>query len=144
MLRNLLLLCTLIAAPSFAQTMTTLRQEIDHHRLLLIFAPRQDNPQLLQQLHELQQHVAACEERDLRIVPLTPSNSTSGEATATLSVADQAAARRRFHIAPNDFTVLLLGKDGGEKLRSSKSLSFTNLSDTIDAMPMRQREMRSR
>jgi hypothetical protein len=36
------------------------------------------------------------------------------------------------------FTVLLIGKDGGEKLRQHTSIPI----DKLDAMPMRQAEMR--
>lgn len=37
--------------------------------------------------------------------------------------------------------VILIGKDGGAKLRSEKPLSMAKLQETIDAMPMRQDEM---
>ncbi len=61
-----------------------------------------------------------------------------------MSPDEQAAARRRFHVRPNDFTVILIGKDGGEKLRSHQPVSLDILRSTIDAMPMRQEEMRSK
>ena len=38
------------------------------------------------------------------------------------------------------FLLVLLGKDGGEKLRSRKPLPLSKLESTIDAMPMRQEE----
>lgn len=41
----------------------------------------------------------------------------------------------------NDFKILLLGLDGGIKLQQEKILSIETLYNTIDAMPMRQREM---
>jgi len=66
-----------------------------------------------------------------------------GDITITLSLTGQAAARRRFHVRPTDFTVILIGKDGGEKLRSHQPISLDTLRSTIDAMPMRQEEMRS-
>ena len=43
-----------------------------------------------------------------------------------------------------DFVVILIGKDGGEKLRSRHPLRVESLTKGIDAMPMRQDEMRSR
>jgi hypothetical protein len=64
------------------------------------------------------------------------------EDIGSMTAAEQAATRKRFHIAPNAFTVILIGKDGGEKLRSSIPLSVDTLRSTIDAMPMRQDEMR--
>ncbi|MEN0050651.1 MAG: DUF4174 domain-containing protein, partial [Bacteroidota bacterium] len=43
----------------------------------------------------------------------------------------------------NSFTVILIGKDGGEKLRrKGKLLTRKALYQTIDVMPMRRAEMR--
>jgi len=41
----------------------------------------------------------------------------------------------------NDFKIILLGLDGGIKLQQESILSIDTLFNTIDAMPMRQREM---
>lgn len=74
-------------------------------------------------------------ERDIHIVTIV------GDAVA--GAADSAAAlRRRYHIEPGAFTVILIGKDGGEKLRSAAPLPADRLFATIDAMPMRRDEMR--
>ena len=51
--------------------------------------------------------------------------------------------RRRYGIAHEDVWVLLVGKDGGVKLRRSEPISADELFATIDAMPMRRREIRS-
>lgn len=42
----------------------------------------------------------------------------------------------------NAFTFILVGRDGGEKLRSSEVVSAEKLFRLIDAMPMRKDEMR--
>ena len=49
--------------------------------------------------------------------------------------------RLRAALAVDGFEVLLVGKDGGVKLRQETPLSVDDLFATIDAMPMRQREM---
>ena len=52
---------------------------------------------------------------------------------------DSAAALRRSYKLPADrFTVILIGKDGGEKRRSDTPMSAATLTATIDAMPMRR------
>ncbi len=51
------------------------------------------------------------------------------------------ALRRRFDVGAG-FTALLIGKDGGEKLRSDIPVGPADLFPLIDAMPMRQQEMR--
>jgi hypothetical protein len=38
--------------------------------------------------------------------------------------------------------VILVGKDGTEKRRNAAPVTARSIFDTIDAMPMRQREMR--
>lgn len=55
---------------------------------------------------------------------------------------DDQATMKRYKVTPGDFTVILLGKDGGEKLRQSQPLKLKDLYPLIDSMPMRQREMR--
>lgn len=44
----------------------------------------------------------------------------------------------------HDFEVLLIGKDGTEKLRSTTPVKLETLFDLIDTMPMRKAEMRRR
>ena len=50
--------------------------------------------------------------------------------------------RRRLSVPADGFAFLLLGKDGGVKLRSATPVSFAELAAIVDAMPMRQDEMR--
>jgi hypothetical protein len=127
-MRRLLLLTIGVLAPvAFPQAPTTLAALRNDSRPLLIFAPRPDDEQ-----HGLsERHV---------VVLAAPYNNPS-PTEHSLTSTDAEAARRRFKIAPGDFTVLLIGKDGGEKLRTHKPISFEILRRTIDAMPMRQQEM---
>ena len=135
---------TLLAGGASAQVigMTTLQNLRDNSRPLLVFAPQPNDPQLQIQLRTLREHEAEAHDRDLVAIAL-PYNNPSPTA-AQLSPEEAEAVRRRFHVAPPDFVVILLGKDGGAKLRSSKPLSMEKLNETIDAMPMRQDEMRGK
>lgn len=47
---------------------------------------------------------------------------------------------QHFQVSPNDFRLLLIGYDQGEKLRQ-KTVDIDNLFSEIDQMPMRQQEM---
>lgn len=49
--------------------------------------------------------------------------------------------RQRYKIQKGEFAVILIGKGGTEKLRRFHPVSNSALFETIDAMPMRQREM---
>lgn len=54
--------------------------------------------------------------------------------------ADVIAIRRRFEVGPEQFRVILVGLDGGEKLRREEAVTAALLFETIDRMPMRQEE----
>ena len=49
---------------------------------------------------------------------------------------------KRYKVDPKNFTVILVGKDGGEKLRQEEPATLDQLFGLIDQMPMRQQEMR--
>jgi Domain of unknown function (DUF4174) len=51
---------------------------------------------------------------------------------------------KRFHIKSGEFTVLLIGRDGGEKYRTHEPVTTKRLFGTIDAMPMRQSEIQKK
>jgi hypothetical protein len=56
--------------------------------------------------------------------------------------AEKTALRKKFR--PRGFAVLLMGKDGQIKLRKPFPWDARELSRSIDKMPMRQQEMRSK
>ena len=128
--------------PSLAQgppSPTTLAQLRESYRPLLLFAPSPEDPSLLAQLTRLRNVQPGLEERNVLII-VVPFHTPSPSRT-TLTPDEAAQARRQFNIPPTDFVAVSIGKDGGEKLRSRKPLSFEKLRATIDSMPMRQREM---
>ncbi len=134
-----LLFMSSLALAQTPSSPTTLAQLHDNFRPLLLFARSPDDPSLLAQLHKLKDSAPGLHERDVLLIAI-PFH-TPAPTDVSLTPADAAEARRRFHLAPIDFTVILLGKDGGEKLRSSKPLSFDKLRGAIDSMPMRKEEM---
>jgi hypothetical protein len=127
-------------AATAQSSIVTLRRLRDTHRPLLIFAPSPTDPQLQIQLRTLRENAAAVAERDVVVIAVPYQSPSPTQATLTDDGAT--GTRHRFHVAPADFIVILIGKDGGEKLRSGRSLPFETLRETIDAMPMRQEEMR--
>jgi hypothetical protein len=50
----------------------------------------------------------------------------------------------QIQFSTKSFSVVLIGKDGGEKLRRATPLSPEELFAIVDAMPMRRAEMRER
>ena len=85
------------------------------NRVLLITAPNQEDTNYRNQAAALMSVYPGLMERDLIVL-------TTFEAAA--------------------FTVTLIGKDGGVKLKRDEMLSSAELFAIIDAMPMRRAEMR--
>jgi hypothetical protein len=142
----------LVSAAAAIATGQQARQDLltaMHHvsRPVLIFAGPKDTHTAAEQYMALQRHAAATRDRQVHVILLTaaPIAYEQGGAgvpeTSVAAPAEQEALRKRFQIAPNTFAVLLIGKDGGEKMRSDRPVPWETLQATIDAMPMRQTEM---
>lgn len=113
------------AAPSSLTSMKWQR------RVLLVSAPSADDAALRDQRRIIDGWKAAGDARDLSVVELV-GDQVSG-------VTDTAAMlRNRYALPASGFTVILIGKDGGEKARSGSPLTAAVLEATIDAMPMRR------
>lgn len=50
--------------------------------------------------------------------------------------------RKRCGVAADEYAAVLIGRDGGEKLRASEPIPAEELFARIDEMPMRRRELR--
>jgi hypothetical protein len=144
-----LLLLALAPALTLAQDAPSLASLRDKNRVLLLFAPSDQTRDFQHQFDLLSRHAEDLRERDLILLPVVTNAHPPTDATTlrmahppVASEAQQLDLRHRFHVAPNQFTVILIGKDGGEKLRQHTPISIEKLNTTIDAMPMRQDEMR--
>jgi hypothetical protein len=140
---------------SSAQSRTALASLRHDYRPLLVFAAS-DNQDLREQMTLFAEQIRDMQERQVVFVPILLSgdllddaeNATAGKdglpegSVVRLSEAEDTAARRRFHVGEDEFTVILLGKDGGEKLRSRAPVRMERLVKVIDSMPMRQKEAR--
>lgn len=94
-------------------------------RPVLVFAPSEDDPALERQIGLFEDAAPGLEERD--IVVLTDTD-------------DGTPGTLRGRLAAKSFEVILVGKDGGVKLRSDSPVTPEALFATIDRMPMRRRE----
>jgi hypothetical protein len=110
-------------------------------RPLLLFAPAPGAPVYGRVPAVLRAGSDGIADRDMLILELFESGLVRADGTPTTAV-DADALRRRFAVLKGDLTVLLLGKDGGLKLRQTGRLDLEAVFALIDTMPMRQREMR--
>jgi hypothetical protein len=125
-----------LAAASLAGATPPMLSAFMHHsRVVVMFAPAADDPRFAAQSTQL---------ATLGKQPTFQSLIVAGVAGDTVAgLSDTAAAlRRRFAVAPNAFGVVLIGKDGHVALRRDAVTSAKTLASTIDAMPMRQEELK--
>ena len=119
----ILLAAALAASPTLAQMQW-------ERRVLIVAAPSAQDPTLAAQRRILGTWTAKRDERDLTVVEVVGDQVRGAGDTAP-------ALRHKFRL-PAGFTAILVGKDGGEKLRSAKPFPTALLEQTVDAMPMRR------
>ncbi|MBV9035922.1 MAG: DUF4174 domain-containing protein [Acidobacteriaceae bacterium] len=103
-----------------------------NNRVLLLFAPSTNNDQIIQQKQMLDSHSAGLDERDLKVFEITGSSQADEQ------------LRGRFHVKADSFAVVLVGKDGSQKLKRSQPTDPEEVFKLIDSMPMRKEEMRQK
>ncbi len=127
----------ILIALAAAAAALPLAQHRWHDRLLIVFAPGEASPDLAEQRRDTAAATATYTERDLAVVEVV------GDVVRGAS--DSAGAlRRRFHVPGDAFRAVLVGKDGTVALTAAGPLPAARLAAVIDAMPMRQDEMRRR
>lgn len=110
-------------------------------RLLLLFAPSEETEAYKLQLQELLEQEKGLDERDLIILYIF-ANRVELPGGKSLDRSEAAGLRQHYIIPDKETVLLLIGKDGSEKLRSRDLITTDRLFLTIDAMPMRQQEMK--
>ena len=100
--------------------------QFSDNRQLLIFGFGEAANLVSQQVAWLQKDSVGIQERDIAI-QVVKKNSP---------------LLKKYSIQENNFTVILIGKDGGEKHRTNALLSPQALFALIDVMPMRKAEMK--
>jgi hypothetical protein len=110
------------------------------YRPLVVFADSEANAPLSEQRRMVAASRASLTERNVVVIWVVGDRVSADfgphprESAKTL--------RARFGAPNSGFRAVLVGKDGGTKLNSASPLSAGALYATIDAMPMRQNEMR--
>ena len=96
-------------------------------RPVVVFADSADDPAFIEQLELLEAREDELRERD--VVVLTDTDPAARSAL-------------RLKMRPRGFMLVIVGKDGGIKLRKPFPWDVREISRSIDKMPMRQREIR--
>ena len=126
-----LLTCVALAVSLSTMNAKNLDELRWKERVLLIYAPVGSEKQLGRQEALLRLHDVELAERDVtQIVVRAPAGNPQ--------------IAKRFKLSGAGFTVVLIGKDSGEKLRSHDIVLPETICRLIDSMPMGQEEMRER
>ena len=111
-------------------------------RILLLFSDATTDAPLALQHQLLRESAGGVRDRDLVVVTATEGAVEVEGVERTDLSADR--LREAYGVPTHGFHALLIGKDGGVKLRSEQPIAAPPLFSLIDAMPMRQREMSAR
>jgi hypothetical protein len=117
-------------------------------RPVLVFAPTAKDPSFVSQQAMLEQYADDMMDRNLLYVPVLEQPKQFQQPLdapyVVLKQAELNTLRARFQVDPSEFTIILVGKDGGEKFRSHKPISVLKLDALVDSMPMGQQEKAAR
>ena len=109
-------------------------------RPLLVFAPTENDPRLVETMRRIEASQCDFADREMVLGRIV----TDGTSTLDGDIVDTNQAQRlrsAFGIGADSFSVVLIGKDGGEKLRVNDIPDLQVIYAVIDGMPMRGREM---
>lgn len=110
-------------------------------RLILIFAPDGRNPLFKELQSEIMAQKAEVEDRDLVVFEIL-ERGPSRMNRALLDQSKVESIRRHFSVPQRSFRVILIGKDGGIKLKRNDQIDLETIFELIDSMPMRKDEIR--
>ena len=109
------------------------------NRLIVIFTETDNSKEFQNQMEILNEDQKGLNDRKLKVINAIPGThqtifpEKSGWQSSNLYQKKE---------SKTDFEVILMGLDGGVKLRQTKPVETKQLFDLIDSMPMRQAEMR--
>jgi len=122
----------------------TTAQDLSKHRwndrVIIVVVEDASDPTLQKQLEEFERHREGMKERKLVVYQVLPEKYTSD----IVKEEQWMASSEMYDIyksSNSDFSALLIGLDGGVKLRKQDLLSCKELFGVIDQMPMRRAEM---
>lgn len=114
------------------------------HRILVIQFDEVNQQNYTAQLHDLRINNSGLTERKLIVYQFCDDQYRMGvDKESEWRKADPLILEEIKKDADMDFSILLIGLDGGIKLRQSKALTTEELFRIIDSMPMRAREIRA-
>jgi Domain of unknown function (DUF4174) len=113
------------------------------NRLLFLFAPERNDPLFRDLKAEISFRKNEVDDRDLVVFEIFESGPSTMN-TTLMDPQTAAALRKHFGLTQKTFALILLGKDGGIKLKRNDRVKLEEIFTLIDSMPMRKDEMRQK
>ena len=113
------------------------------NRLLILFAPSEKDLSYQSLKEQLQRRTQEVQDRDLLAFHVFETGD-GRLVHLPLNKGQVLFLRKHFSIKPGQRMAILIGKDGEVKLRRELPVDLSEIFSVIDAMPMRQQEMRER
>lgn len=130
---------------SFLFQLNMMAQSIASHlwqdRVILLFAPDFQNKNLQKQLINFEKDQAGLDDRKLVIYQITP-DAIKKNGVNFLPKKSTPNIFKKYKANETEFTFVLIGLDGGTKMKKSKVVTLEKLFGKIDQMPMRQSEIK--
>ncbi|MEM6264518.1 MAG: DUF4174 domain-containing protein [Bacteroidota bacterium] len=123
---------------AYAQDLSSLQWK---NRLVIVLANDEEDPLFTQQMKELSASVAGLSERRIVVYQVLPKVFRKGLNRAE-GWQNSSKLYQQFKRSSSGFEVILIGLDGGIKLREEALVTCEQLFGLIDQMPMRKAEMR--
>ncbi|TQR87427.1 DUF4174 domain-containing protein [Mycobacterium hodleri] len=142
--RGMALMLVVLVMSTVLGSATAMAAELSDYRWesrpLLVFAPEASDPRLVETLKRIDATRCDFTGRDMVLGVVV----AEGDSTLDGQAVDADESRRlmdQFAIGDNAFSVVLIGKDGGEKFRVNGVPDLRTIYAVVDGMPMRSREM---
>ena len=113
------------------------------NRLLLLFASSEEDQAFLTLKKEIDRQAMEVKDRDL-LVFYVLERGESRLNQERLNPDQALFLKKRLSVPSGSFTIILIGKDGGEKIRQESPVDLKEIFAIFDAMPMRQQEMKKK
>ena len=113
------------------------------YRLLFLFSSERNDPFFRELKGEISDRKNEVDDRDLLVFEILESGPSTMN-TTQMDPQTAASLRKHFDLTQNTFALILLGKDGGIKLKRNDRVKLDEIFTLIDSMPMRKDEKRQK
>lgn len=133
----------MISAQSNPEELIDLSDFRWENRLLLVFTPELSHSKTIEVMSMIENNREGILDRDLLVFYIfEKGQSTYGD--SLMNEKSEKHLRQKYYATNGETTVVVIGKDGGEKYRQINQIDVDRIFARIDMMPMRKSELEER